>query len=154
MQWLIDLVTDRVHDELGVRAKIWQDTPQVIVFSTWTRYNFDTTAFSKDVTVDLVNDQLIIEQAGYYALCSCCSLSNLQVGVRFHSGIRVNGNYVTFATDENNIANDDPRLPSATIQFLNVGDFIELWLWHTNGGVRLTVGQEFGDFLAIHLLSK
>lgn len=157
MQWLFNIVIAQMLNagfiNAWARARIWQSVAQNVNGLAWTKVRFDSVSFSNRITVDLVNERLIIKDAGYYLTQGRVTLLNLSDQKRMHSSVRLNGFPADY--DVSNVSRPDeaPRNLCATTLFLNVGDFLELWVYHDHGPNRSTHNFEYSTWLDCHRLS-
>lgn len=127
-----------------------QNTPQEFP-STFTKLQFQVVSIDTHSAWDSQNYRFICPAAGYYVVIGRASLQNLPDGRRIAVSVFINGNenlggriYDSWVGATGNVAG-----AGAVLQFLNQGDYVELWLYHSHTSPLNTVGTPKTDALAV-----
>lgn len=126
-------------------AKMTMSALQVHPVNTWTKQNFDTTAFDIGSNFNTTTDRFEVTEAGQYRIsASYRSILNVSANNLFGISVYVNGAAVrTKITDH--YASGVVVRDVKTIESLTVGDYIEIYFF-ANGALSVTNSTLYTTF--------
>jgi len=145
-------VIQSVHTTAKARAYL--NTAQAIPNDTTTKVSLDTKNYDPSNSFDLANNRFVAPVAGYYMITGTVIYDNAQLTdqCKVITELWVNGSAVAYSR----LAASGTTLQGASandIRHLNIGDYVELWTYHTAGANANLKAGIFYTFLAVHLLS-
>lgn len=159
MQWLIDIVQGMIDAAIAAlkawvlsyapKARAYLATLQTIPTATWTRLNFTLKTY--DTHSLFTNYRFTADRAGYYLVSLTAHIISPGANKIFNVAIYKNNNPNTVFTSH---ASSTALVGSTTtdIIYLEAGDYIEGYCYHTTGLDRQVLFSDAYTYIAISQL--
>jgi len=132
------------------RCRAYQSTSQSIATLSTTKVNLQTETY--DNLGEFTSSRFTATQAGYYLINGNAGLDTPVANTYFNTYIYKNGGVVAQTSQQTSTTNNQVNSVS-TIQYLAVGDNIELYVRHNCGVNELMIATSSTTFLEVHRLS-
>jgi len=132
------------------RISVWRNASQSIPTSEYTKIQFNTKVYDILGEFDNVtNYRFTAKAAGFYSVKTVVGLSFLDADKYLNVTIRVN-NVVQASCDTYVPVDADKRMGVTKDVQLGVGDYVEVFVYHTSVGAQDTIPDINACFLTIH----
>jgi len=126
-------------------ARAFLATSYSMLDTVWEKVDFDVLEYDVSGDFNILSDQFICPTSGYYLISGMVTFSSMQDGeiiniAVFSEGVRETGS-VTHAAHANIVS-----VGFTDILHLNVGDYVELGVYHTGAGLRSIYGSAAGTY--------
>ena len=132
-------------------ARLYQQVGQVLGANTWTRIAFDAVSYDSRGEVDLAGARWVAGGAGLYGVSAGVVVVGASAGARYVLSVWVNGGEAARLQDGRWGGAGDGLLGGSTELGLGAGDAVDLRVFHTDSGGRMTYPGPAFVYLTVSL---
>jgi len=134
-----------------IAGKIYLSGTQTISNNTITAITLDTSEIDEGVNIDLANNKIIVETAGYYAISGQICWSQSTDAKNYKSYIVKNSTEIITGFSHASVTGSYYiTSPLNTIIYLAAGDYVKLYCNQVSGGSQTVAGGSNYSYLSIH----
>lgn len=139
-----------------IAARAYRNAAQAILSGAARKVLLDTENFDVGGDFDLANSRFVAPVTGYYEISGSVQYLNLDAaGQQGLCYIYVNGVLAAGNSGYVGAANGDPTASITTLEFVNAGEFIELYTQHDSATASESlVVTRANTFLAVHFIGE